>query len=143
MNGADSDLAKAARIVCKALERWAQRLADEAERMARVETDETRRDELEEMARICRKVPREPAETFHEALQSLWLTHLAVMLESLNSAVSFGRIDQYLYPYYQNDIDEGRLTREEALELMLLFSAKATEHVMLLTKTVSEYHGGS
>jgi len=142
MNGADSDLAKAARIVCKALERWAQRLADKAERMTRVETDETRRDELEEMARICRKVPREPAETFHEALQSLWLTHLAVMLESLNSAVSFGRIDQYLYPYYQNDIDEGRLTREEALELMLLFSAKATEHVMLLTKTVSEYHGG-
>src|SRR5450756_2144135 len=64
------------------------------------------------------------------------------MLESINSAVSFGRIDQYLYPYYQKDIDDGRLTREEALELMLLFSAKATEHVMLLTKTVSEYHGG-
>ncbi len=142
IEGLDSDLARAALIVCKALERWAQRLADEAERMAGIETDKKRGDELQELGRICRKVPREPAETFHEALQSLWITHLAVMLESLNSAVSFGRIDQYLYPYYQKDIDEGRLTREQALELMLLFSAKATEHVMLLTKTVSEYHGG-
>jgi pyruvate formate-lyase/glycerol dehydratase family glycyl radical enzyme len=142
MEGLDSDLAVAARIVCGALERWAQRLAEEAERMAGVESDEKRGDELREIARICRRVPREPAETLHEALQSFWITHLAIMLESLNSAVSFGRIDQYLYPYYQKDIDEGRLTREQALELMLLFSAKATEHVMLLSNVVSEYHGG-
>lgn len=142
MKGMDSDLAAAARITCKSLEGWAQRFAEEAERMARVEKAEERKCELEEIARICRKVPREPAETFREALQSLWFTHLAVMLESINSAVSFGRIDQYLYPYYQKDIDGGRLTREEALELMLLFSAKAVEHVMLITSTVAEYHGG-
>jgi pyruvate formate-lyase/glycerol dehydratase family glycyl radical enzyme len=142
MTDMDSDLARAARIACEALERWALRFAGEAERMAWVETAEKRIGELQEIARICRKVPREPAETFHEALQSLWLTHLAVMLESINSAVSFGRIDQYLYPYYQKDVDEGRLTRDEALELMLLFSAKAVEHVMLITETVAQYHGG-
>ena len=135
-------LYQAARIVCDALEQWAGRFADEADRMAVSEKDEGRRAEFEEMARICRKVPSEPAETFQEAIQSLWFTHLAVMLESLNSAVSFGRLDQYLYPYYQKDIEEGRLTREEALGLLLQFSAKATEHVMLLSERISQYHGG-
>ncbi len=135
-------LREAGLIVCKALETWADRLADRAAVMAAGERDEERRSELEEIARICRKVPREPADSFHEALQSLWLTHMAVMLESLNSAVSFGRIDQYLHPYYQRDIDEGRLTREEAIELLLLFSAKATEHVLLLSQAITQYHGG-
>ncbi len=133
---------EAARIVCRALERWAERLADEAARLAAAETDAGRRGELEEISGICRKVPREPAGTFHEALQTLWLTHMAVMLESLNSAVSFGRLDQYLYPYYQKDLDEGRLTREKAEELLLQFSAKATEHVLLLSEAISKYHGG-
>ena len=142
LNGDGSDLHRAARIVCDALEAWSERLAGHAEQMAWRERDRQRRDDLERIARICRKVPREPAETFHEALQSLWLTHLAVNLESLNSAVSFGRIDQYLYPYYQNDLDQGRLTQDQALELLLCFSAKATEHVFLMSERISEYHGG-
>jgi formate C-acetyltransferase len=136
------DFYEAGRIVCEALDAWAGRLADEAELMARGEEDLARLEELAEVARICRKVPREPAETLHEALQALWITHLGVMLESLNSAVSFGRIDQYLYPYYQADIDGGRVSREGALDLLLQFSVKATEHVFLLTQRISEYHGG-
>ena len=138
----EGELYQAARIACDALEKWAERIALHAENLARTESDQERKGELLEISRICRKVPRDPAETLHEALQSLWLTHVAVNLESLNSAVSFGRIDQYLYPYYQRDIDEGRLTREGALELLLLFSAKATEHVFLLNETISQYHGG-
>ncbi|HEY5526206.1 MAG TPA: pyruvate formate lyase family protein [Candidatus Anoxymicrobiaceae bacterium] len=140
--GKRGDLYKAARIVCDALEAWAGRFADEAGRLASVEDDPLRRAELEEISRVCGKVPREPAATFHEALQSLWLTHMAVMLESLNSAVSFGRMDQYLFPYYERDISAGTLTREEALGLLLQFSAKATEHVMLLSERISQYHGG-
>jgi len=138
----DGELYRAARIACDALEGWTGRFAEKAERMVRSEGDAGRKSELIEIAKICRKVPRFPAETLHEALQSMWLTHLAVNLESLNSAVSFGRIDQYLYPYYQRDIDEGRLTREKALELLLMFSAKATEHVFLLNEVISQYHGG-
>lgn len=138
----EGELYQAARIACGALENWAERFAVHAEGLARKEGDQERKSELLEISRICRKVPRYPAETLHEALQSLWLTHLAVNLESLNSAVSFGRIDQYLYPYYQRDIDEGRITREGALELLLLFSAKATEHVFLLNEMISQYHGG-
>jgi len=138
----DGDLYVAVRITCEALEEWSGRIADHALSEARTTRGPERREGLEEVARICRKVPREPAATFHEALQSLWLTHLGVMLESINSAVSFGRIDQYLYPYYQKDLDEGRMTREQALELLLQFSIKATEHVFLLSERISEYHGG-
>jgi len=138
----DGDIYRAVRIACEGLVDYSKRLAQEAERLAAEETDSARAAELREIARICRKVPRSPAATLHEALQSLWLTHMAVNLEGLNSAISFGRIDQYLYPYYQHDLEEGRITRERARELLLCFSAKATEHVFLLSEKVSQYHGG-
>ena len=98
--------------------------------------------ELKKIAEVCRKVPQKPAETFHEALQSLWFAHMGVCLEGLNSAVSFGRVDQYLYPYYKKDIKEGRITHDEAFDLLLCFSAKTTEHVFLLSERASQYHGG-
>ena len=142
LKGLHEPIHDAGRIACEALETWSERFSAEARRLADNERDGSRKAELLEVSRICGKVPREPAATFHEALQSLWLTHLSVMLESLNSAVSFGRIDQYLYPYYKADIDAGRITREEAVELLLQFSAKATEHVLLISGTISEYHGG-
>ncbi len=138
----NSDLHRAARIACEGLVDFAERLSKKAERLAFFEKDPDRSRELREIARICNKVPRDKAETFQEALQSLWLTHMTVCLEGLNSAVSLGRIDQYLYPYYRRDIMEGRINKEDALDLLLCFSAKTTEHVFLLSQRTSEYHGG-
>jgi pyruvate formate-lyase/glycerol dehydratase family glycyl radical enzyme len=142
MAGKEGELYQAARIDCEGVVDFAGRFADEAERLSLEEKDTERAAELEEIARICRKVPYNPAETFHEALQSLWLTHMAVCLEGLNSAISFGRMDQYLYPYYQRDLEAGRIIPERVRELLLCFSAKATEHVFLLSEGVSQYHGG-
>lgn len=142
MGGKGEDLHKAARIACEGVAEFAMRLSMEASRMAAAEKDPARASELAKMARICAKVPMEPAETFHEACQSLWLTHMAVCLEGINSAVSFGRIDQYLLPYYLKDLASGRITREEALDILLSFSAKTTEHLFLLSGRASEYHGG-
>ncbi|TET75038.1 MAG: hypothetical protein E3J42_04080, partial [Dehalococcoidia bacterium] len=138
----EEDLHRAARIACEGLVDYSKRLAQEAERLAVEEKDSGHAAELSEIARICYKVPHGPAETFHEALQSLWITHMSANLEGLNSAISFGRMDQYLYPYYRRDLEEGRITRERARELLLCFSAKATEHVFLLSEKVSQYHGG-
>ncbi len=137
-----SDLHAAALIACEGLAAYAGRLSGEARRLAAGESDPVRKQELLEIARICAKVPLEPAETLQEALQSLWLTHMAVCLEGLNSAISFGRIDQYLYPFYKADMEAGRIGRDRALELLLCFSAKTTEHMFLLSSRVSEYHGG-
>ncbi len=142
MKGKEGPLHQAARIACEGVVEFSDRLAREAERMAANEGREERADELDEIARICRKVPRGPADSFHEALQSLWLTHLAVCLEGFNSAISFGRIDQYLYPYYRRDLENGRITPERARELLLCFSAKATEHVFQISELSSKYHGG-
>ena len=142
MQDRSSDLASACRIVCNALTDYAGRLAAEAERRAAAEAGAVRKTELQEIARVLRKVPREPAGSLQEALQSLWITHMAVCLEGLNSAVSFGRIDQYLLPFYEQDISRGEITPEKALELLLCFSAKTTEHLFLLSGRTSEYHGG-
>jgi pyruvate formate-lyase/glycerol dehydratase family glycyl radical enzyme len=142
IKGKEGDIYDAVRIACEGIIAFAQHLADEADRLADEQGDPQRREELKEIARICRKVPAEPAETFQEAVQSLWLSHLAVNLESINSAVSFGRVDQYLYPYYERDMAEGRLRREEAKDILLSFGAKATEHVFLLSERISQYHGG-
>ncbi len=142
IEGKEGDLYQAARIACEGLVDFAHRFAQEAERLAADEKNPIRAVELKEIARICHKVPYNPAETSHEALQSLWLTHMAVNLEGLNSAISFGRMDQYLYPYYKIDLEQGRISRDTACELLLCFSAKCTEHVFLLSEKVSQFHGG-
>ncbi len=142
MRRKDGDLYQAARIVCEGLGAFARRMGDEADRQGDQETDPVRRHELKRIAEICRNVPQKPARTFHEALQSLWFAHMGVCLEGLNSAVSLGRVDQYLYPYYKNDIKDGRITPQEAFELLLCFSAKTTEHVFLISERTSQYHGG-
>jgi len=105
-------------IVCEAVISFAERHATLAHELATKEKDDIRKRELEEIAEICAWVPRNPARTFHEALQSFWFTHLARWLEVAAPGNSPGRMDQYLYPFYKRDTDEGRTTRERALELM-------------------------
>jgi pyruvate formate-lyase/glycerol dehydratase family glycyl radical enzyme len=142
MEGKNGDFHEASRIACEALLILADRFAAESQRLSVQEKDKTRAAELKDIADICRKVPMHPAATFHEALQSLWFAHMAANMEGLNSAISFGRIDQYLYPYYKADLEAGRITPDKARELLLLFSAKAVEHVFLLSERTSQYHGG-
>ncbi|MEA3335089.1 MAG: pyruvate formate lyase family protein [Chloroflexota bacterium] len=112
------NLARAISICADGVRELTNRYAAEAERLAVQETDPAHRAELNEIARICRKVPWNPAGTFPEALQSLWLTHMLVLIaESYpGPGVSPGRIDQYLFPYYQADLEAGRLTRQQARE---------------------------
>jgi pyruvate formate-lyase/glycerol dehydratase family glycyl radical enzyme len=112
------DLARAIVICAGAVRSLTERYAAEAEILARQDENRGRQSELREIARICRKVPWLPAQTFPEALQALWMTHMLLMAaESYPGAgVSPGRVDQYLYPYYQADLEAGRLTRETAKE---------------------------
>jgi formate C-acetyltransferase len=93
MESKNGDFHAASRIACEALLILADRFAGEAERSADKEKDPGRAAELKGIARICRNVPRKPAATFQEALQSLWFTHMAANMEGLNSAISFGRVD--------------------------------------------------
>lgn len=105
-------------IVMDAVIAFAKRYADLAAKMAAAEKDEGRRQELLEMARVLAKVPANRADTFYEAVQALWLVHLVLQIESNGHSLSYGRMDQYLYPYYQKDIETARITEESACELL-------------------------
>ena len=105
-------------IVSDAIILWAHRYSVAAKEAAEKETNPARKEELLELSRIADKVPRYPAETFHEALQSQWFIQLFSRLEQKTGAtISNGRMDQYLYPYYKKDLQEGRITPERAKEL--------------------------
>ncbi|KXG77500.1 Benzylsuccinate synthase alpha subunit [Fervidicola ferrireducens] len=116
---------KAMDIAADAILIYAQRYAEKLEKMAQEEENPERKKELEEMARICRKVPAHAPETFWEALQHYWFVHVGVVYET-NPWDSFnpGRFDQHLYPFYEKDVKEGRLTREKAKELLEAFWVK-------------------
>ena len=101
-------------IVIDATVAFAKRYANLAFKMAQEEADEGRRAELLEMSRVLNKVPYEPADTFYEAVQALWLVHLCLQIESNGHSLSYGRMDQYLNPYYEKDLKEGRITEEAA-----------------------------
>lgn len=120
---------EAMRIAANAIIIFANRYAEELERLAKIEVDANRRVELGEMAAICRRVPAHAPQTFHEALQHYWFIHLGVITE-LNPWDSFnpGRLDQHLYPFYLNDIKEGKLTHEGAVELLQAFWVKFNNH---------------
>ncbi len=116
-------------IAADALITFAERHADQLQQLAQHETDAERQTELEEMARICSRIPANKPETFWEALQYYWFVHVGVITE-LNPWDSFnpGRLDQHLYPFYKKDLEEGRLTEEKARELLQAFWIKFNNH---------------
>jgi formate C-acetyltransferase len=118
-NLAKSYFYRAVIITVEATRNFAKRYADLAAEMARMEKDKKRIVELLDMSRILNKVPYEPAETFREAVQALWLVHLCLQIESNGHSLSYGRMDQYLYPYYEKDLAAGRISEEEACELLI------------------------
>ncbi len=116
-------------IVSRGLICWAERYADLAEELARQDQETGRRDELLEIALICRRVPRMPARTFHEALQSFWFVHLALHIEQFGWSISAGRFDQYMYPYARDLLVGGRPARDDAWELVLSLWVKFMENI--------------
>ena len=120
---------KAMKISAEALITFAHRHADELREMSQKTTDISRKEELQKMERVCRKVPAHKPETFHEALQYYWFVHLGVITE-LNPWDSFnpGRLDQHLFPFYQKEITAGSLTKDSAVELLQCFWVKFNNH---------------
>jgi len=114
-------------MACQGAIRFAGRYAAEARRLARSESDPSRRAELEEIAAILDRVPAKPAVAFREALQSFWITHLVINLETSGHAFGPGRFDQYMHPYLRRSIDSGEITRAQAQELLDLLWVKFDE----------------
>ena len=121
-------------ISCKALITFAQRHADLLKEMAEKETREWRKKELLEIADACERVPAEPPRTFLEAVQSARFMHLAAWKESSDRPeVPIGRIDQYLWKYYEADKAAGKINAQDAAEILGAFWLKIRECENLVT----------
>lgn len=105
-------------LSCQAVMEYAQRYAALAEKKAAECSDPVRRNELEVIALNCSRVPAKGAGSFYEACQSFWFVQQLIQLESSGHSISPGRFDQYMYPYYKKDLENGNITREFAQELM-------------------------
>jgi pyruvate formate-lyase/glycerol dehydratase family glycyl radical enzyme len=135
------DFYEAVEIAGRAVIAWANRYADEAQRQADTATGD-RRDELLAIAEACRRVPAQPPRTFREALQSVLFMHYATQIESWESAISLGRIDQFLYPAYRADVEAGRLSRDDALELLACLYIKLSHSIPLFDADVTVAFSG-
>ncbi len=106
---------------------FARRYAALAREMADRAATPVRRAELLEIARVCERVPEHPARTFREAIQCVYFIHLVSQIESGGNSISLGRIDQILFPYYEADLAAGRVTPDEARNLLALLFIKTNE----------------
>lgn len=129
-------------IVIDGIDVMAKRYAAEAENLAAVENDRQRKAELQNIAAICLRVPYEPAATFYEALQSLYFYQTAIFMEQNAASYNPGRMDQYLWPYYKADLEAGRITREEAQELLDSLWVKFSEPCLFQDALTAEYAAG-
>ena len=127
---------KAVLIVIEAVRAFALRYSELAADLAARESDAARKAELLEMSRICAKVPYEPASNFREAVQSVWFIQLILQIESNGHSLSYGRFDQYMDPYYEKSLQDGTITREEALELLTCLWIKT----LTINKVRSQAH---
>jgi formate C-acetyltransferase len=141
-SGDRADFYRAVALVMEGACRFMVRYAELAETFAAAPEHSGAAADLREGARICRALAEAPAESFHQALQSLWFLFVILHLESNASSFSPGRMDSYLYPYYKKDIDAGILTEERGLELIECLWIKFNEIVYMRNRNSARYFAG-
>ncbi len=129
-------------LVCDGIAAYAKKLSRRARSLAETAEGEEWRNELLEMSRVCEHVPAHTPRNFREALNAVWICKVALHQENTNAAMSLGRLDQVLYPYYQMDIQAG-VSEERIAELIGCFWLKMADHVPLSPETGEELFGGA
>lgn len=133
---------QAIEIVCDGVIEFANRFSKLAKKMAENETNLARKKSLENISLICSKVPENPAESFYEAIQSFWFIHLILQIESNGHSISPGRFDQYMYPFYKNDIEKKIINKNFAKEILGCLWIKFNEIIKARNETSSLAFGG-
>ncbi|WP_214748739.1 formate C-acetyltransferase [Exiguobacterium sp. s189] len=131
---------QASLLIFEAMEHHILRYADESARLANDATED-RKKELQEIERVCRKIAVQPPETFLEATQLLWFVCLVGQYESNASSLSLGRMDQYLYPYYEHDVAKG-MSIEAIKEILECFFVKTNDVVLIRSENSAKYFAG-
>ena len=112
---------------CKGILTYAARLSAYALKLSEKQQDPKRKAELKKIAEVNAHVPASPPKTFHETLQAIWTIQSLFLMEENQSSTSLGRIDQYVFPCYVSDIENGMLSKQQAFELMGCFMIKCSE----------------
>lgn len=133
---------KAAIDTCDGVIAYANRLSNHALELAQRETNTKRKEELIQIADMLKHTPANPPRTFHEGLQCIWTLDSLFVVEENQTGLSFGRLDQYLYPLYEQDIKQGRMTKEEAFEMLGCFAIKCSEMMWLSNEAGAKYFAG-
>ncbi len=136
------DFYEAAEITCDGVLAYASRLKKFLVSYAERENNLNRRQEILSIIKDLQTIPGEGAKTFRQALITVWFSHMIQQIESNGHSVSLGRFDQYLYPYYSEDIKKGRLTEDEALELIEHFYLKLYSIIKLRPEKHSRTQSG-
>ncbi len=129
-------------LVCEAIEAYARKYAAKARELAESELDTVRKNELQEIAVVCDRVPHEAPRNFREAIQAFWFIESIGYIEGTGPGIGAGRFDQYMYPLYEKDIQQGKLTREQAQELIESLWIKMTGLMRLNTEVVADMVSG-
>ncbi len=129
-------------LTSKGIILYANRYADEAERLASAEENEGRKAELLRIAAVCRRVPEYPPESFYEAIQFVWFTQIGGILSENPLSLNPGRFDQYMDPYYEKDFAAGTITPDEAQELIDALWLKYSEWVWTISANTADYFAG-
>ena len=120
-------------LCCDAIREFAGRYSEKTEIQAEQEKNPIRKKELLEIAERCRHVPYNPPRDFREAMQALWLTQVGGLIAyGMAGILAVGRVDQYLYPYFEKDKKEGRITDEQAVTLIEELLLKLSHNVLMI-----------
>ena len=128
--------------VLEAIRDWGERLSAACARRAREEKDPVRKQELENMAAMMKRVPWGPATSFHDACETAWAVCSFLFVEGAGPSITWGRFDQYMYPYYKEDIEKGILTPEKAMELIEELYVRVTSNVWFQSTQMAYIFGG-
>lgn len=129
-------------ITSKAFVRLGERYAEKARELAEAESDPDRKKELERIAENCRRVPAHPPRTFWEAMQMVWFVQMGRVIAENAVAFNLGRFDQYMYPYYERDLQQGVITPEQAQELIECLWIKLSEWIWAISTNTARFFAG-
>ena len=121
---------------------YARRLSEYAADLAAKESDPVRKSELEQISKINARVPARAPETFWEAVQSVWTVESLLVVEENQTGMSIGRVDQYMYPFFKADMEEGRLTEYQAFDLAGCMLVKMSEMMWITSEDASKFFAG-
>ncbi len=142
-NNSKKEFYKAISEALEGIIAYSKNLAAKAEMMAAEEMDPTLKKELKDIAEINRRVPEFPARTFREGLTTVWICWTAIHLENPNVGLSLGRLDQVLYDLYRQDIENGNIDIQEAIELISCLWLKIGDHVPTIADAGEQLFGGT